>query len=242
MTTPTCAATVKPRIAHALLVLGVMATTLGLSAQAQACNARGEFCGQPTWAANAFSGPFNRVPEASSASRHYQVISPSKPVTSEKVIAVQKVAPLVRFADGLGRQFDAASNVWFDGNGQCWSGRKPFTFKGGDWFYGAKEWAEENGVWEVESGSAPELVSCESVPSFAAKAAAIAAKAAAQKAESPGKGATRQPAPVTPGPAKIKTAEGDPAVAVQKPVTPASAECRKYFASIGQMLTVPCGE
>ena len=242
MTTPTRAAMVKARIAPVLLGLGVLATTLGLSTQAQACNARGEFCGQPTWAANAFSGPYNRVPEASSGNRHYQAARPVKPVITEKVIAVKKVPPMFRFSDGLGRQFDSASNVWFDGNGQCWSGRKPFTFKGGDWFYGAKEWAEDNGVWEVESGGSPELVSCESVPSFAAKAAAIAAKAATQKAENPDKGATRQPAPATPGPAKIKTAEGDPSVAAQKPVTPASAECRKYFASIGQMLTVPCGE
>jgi hypothetical protein len=28
-----------------------------------ACNIRGEFCGRPGWAANAFSHPFDRYPE-----------------------------------------------------------------------------------------------------------------------------------------------------------------------------------
>ena len=45
-------------------MLGVAATTLGLSTQAEAaCNIRGEFCGRPAWAANAFSHPRDRVPE-----------------------------------------------------------------------------------------------------------------------------------------------------------------------------------
>jgi hypothetical protein len=36
-----------------------------MSLQAQAaCNIRGEFCGYPSWAANAFSDPFDRVPDA----------------------------------------------------------------------------------------------------------------------------------------------------------------------------------
>jgi hypothetical protein len=241
MNTPTCAEAVKARMSNALLWLGVAATTLGLSAQAYACNARGEFCGRPTWAANAFSGPYNRVPEAAVETKHYQAPRPSRPERVEKVH--KKVVPQVKFADGFGRQFDPASKVWFDGKSQCWFGKEQFTFKDGDWFYGAKEWAEFKGAWKVASGGSPELVSCESVPSFAAKATSIAAKAAAQKAENADKGATRQPAPVTPSPAKIKTAEGETAVTAQKPVTPAaSAECKKYFPSIGQMLSVPCAE
>ena len=120
--------------------------------------------------------------------------------------------PLVKFADGEGRQFDPSSNVWFDGKSQCWSGKEQFTFKSDDWSYGKKEWAESNGAWKVASGDAPELVSCESVPSFAAKANAFAAKAvpqASKKAESADKGMTSQPTPATPAPAKIKTAESD---------------------------------
>ena len=36
----------------------------GMSIEAQAaCNIRGEFCGYPGWAANAFSNPRDRVPD-----------------------------------------------------------------------------------------------------------------------------------------------------------------------------------
>jgi hypothetical protein len=38
---------------------------LAMGSQAQAaCNVRGEFCGYPAWAANAFSHPRDRVPNA----------------------------------------------------------------------------------------------------------------------------------------------------------------------------------
>ncbi len=174
--------------------------------------------------------------------RRYRAARQAKPEKSEKV--AKKVVPLVKFADGEGRQFDPASKVWFDGKGQCWSGTEQFTFKSGDWFYGKKEWTESNGSWKAASGDSPELVSCETVPSFASKANAFAAKAATQaskKAENADKGATSQPAPAAPSSAKIKTAESDTSSVAQKPVaTPGSAECKKYFASVGQMITVPC--
>jgi hypothetical protein len=154
------------------------------------------------------------------------------------------VVPLVKFADGEGRQFDPASKVWFDGKSQCWSGKEEFIFKSGDWSYGKKEWAQSNGAWKVASGESPELVSCESVPSFAAKANTFATKTAAQNRKlEKADNATSQPAPTaTSGLAKIKTA-GDAAAVAQKPVTtPASAECKKYFPSVGQMISVPCAE
>ncbi len=48
-----------------LLFASLMAGMAVLSPQAQAaCNIRGEFCGYPAWAANAFTHPRNRVPEA----------------------------------------------------------------------------------------------------------------------------------------------------------------------------------
>jgi hypothetical protein len=240
MNKPTCAATVKAHMTRVLLSLGVAATALGASTQAYACNARGEFCGRPTWAANAFSGPYNRVPESALETQRYHAPVPSKPDKIKKIVHVKKVVPVVKFADGYGRQFDPASKVWFDGKSQCWWGKEQFAFEDGDWYYGAEEWIEVKGAWKVASGRSPELVSCESVPSFAAKAAAIAARGATQKAESPDKGATSRPAPVTPGPARIKTAERETTGTAQKPVAP--AECRKYFPSIGQMLTVPCSE
>jgi hypothetical protein len=256
MTKITVAAAVEARVIKVLVGLAVAATTLGLTTQAHAgCNARGEFCDRPTWAANAFSGRYARVPESASEPVQHQVVRPSRPERAERIVkkampekVAKKAAPLVKFADGEGRQFDPASKVWFDGKSQCWSGKELFTFKNGDWSYGRKDWAQSNGAWKVSSGESPELVSCESVPSFAAKANAIATKTAAQtgkleKAENADKGATSQPAPVTPSPAKIKTAEGDASAVAQKPVTtPASAECKKYFPSVGQMISVPCSE
>ncbi len=244
---------------NVLLGLAVAAATLSLSTQAHACNARGEHCGRPTWAANAFSGPYNRVPESTSEPRRYEAARPSKPEWTEKIVKkavplvktekVAKVVPLVKFADGVGRQFDPASKVWFDGKSQCWSGKEQFNVKNGDWSYGKKEWAQSNGAWKVSSGESPELVSCESVPSFAAKANAIATKTATQngkleKAENTDKGATNQPTPTpaTPSPGKIKTAEGDTSTISQKPIAPVSAECKKYFPSVGQMISVPCTE
>jgi hypothetical protein len=238
-----------------IFLLGAVATTLVLSPQAQAaCNARGEHCGQPAWAANAFAGRYGRVPESSLEAPPRQGPYYHKPQTIERAVkrvvpesVVRTVAPLVKFADGEGRQFDPASMVWFDGESQCWSGSKQFTFKDGDWFYGKKEWVESKGAWKVSSGESPELVSCESVSSFAAKAKAFAAKTSPkvmiEKAQTADKGATSQPAPTPPAQAKIKTAEGDTSAAAQKPMTaPASAECKKYFPSVGQMIAVPCAE
>jgi hypothetical protein len=254
----TLGAAVEARMTRVLLLVGVAATTLAVGTQAQAaCNIRGEHCGRPAWAANALSGRFDRVPDSAlEPPKHYQVIR--KPIHIERVErvikkaapeqVVKKVVPLVKFADGEGRQFDPTSQVWFDGESQCWSGAKQFTFKDGDWFYGKKMWVESNDSWKVSSGDSPELVSCESVPSFAAKAKAFTAKMAApsgkiEKAENADKGATSQPTPATPAPSKIKTAESDTSSVALKPATtPASAECKKYFASVGQMITVPCAE
>ena len=48
----------------ALLLAGVAFASAGLSFQAEAaCNVRGEHCGRPGWAANAFSARADRVPE-----------------------------------------------------------------------------------------------------------------------------------------------------------------------------------
>jgi hypothetical protein len=50
-----------------MLLAGAAIGLGSLSAEAQAnCNARGEFCGYPTWAANAFSGPTGRKPRYAS--------------------------------------------------------------------------------------------------------------------------------------------------------------------------------
>jgi hypothetical protein len=262
-----------------ILWLGAVAT-LALSTQAEAaCNIRGEHCGRPAWAANAFSGPYGRAPESALTNPthqapkvYYHTPHHSRVERSERVVVKKaprekiarhvepeivvkkaaperivetvapektaKVVPLVKFADGQGRQFDPASKVWFDGKSQCWHGPKQFTFKNGDWFYGKTDWLEVNGSWRAVSGDAPELVSCESVPLFAAKATKAVQASKLDKAEN----AAGQPASGTSGPAKIKTAEGDTSAPAQKPAAPASSECKKYFPSVGQLVAVPCTE
>lgn len=151
----------------------------------------------------------------------------------------KKAVPLVKFADGEGRQFDPASKVWFDGKSQCFSGKHQFTFKSNTWYFGSAKWTETNGIWQTTSDEAPELVSCESVPSFAAKANAYTSRTANQGESS--KGAADQPVKTPAAPAKIKTAEGS-AIGETAKSAPAPTECKKYFPSIGQMLLVPCGE
>ena len=48
-----------------ILLVGLAVGVIIMSPQAQAaCNVRGEFCGYPAWAANAFTAPRDRVPDA----------------------------------------------------------------------------------------------------------------------------------------------------------------------------------
>lgn len=184
-----------------------------------------------------YSPPSYRVPDEDEVRIKRRRITRSKPQV-EKHAEKKKVVPLVKFADGTGRQFDPASKVWFDGKGQCFSGKQQFTFKSDAWFYGSSKWTEGNGIWKTNSAEAPELVSCDSVPSFAAKANAFTTKTANQGDSS--KGAADQSVK-TPAATKIKTAEGSVAPETAK-AAPAPIECKKYFPSIGQMLVVPCGE
>ena len=177
---------------------------------------------------------FYRAPDEDEV-RIKRRIARSKPQPEKKAV------PLVKFADGTGRQFDPASKVWFDGKSQCFSGKQQFTFKNDSWFYGTSKWTESNGIWKTNSAEAPELVSCESVPSFAAKANAFTSKTANRGESS--KGAAEQPVktPAAAPAPKIKTAEGTGSSEIAK-AAPAQTECKKYFPSIGQMLVVPCGE
>jgi hypothetical protein len=178
------------------------------------------------------------------AHHHYRA-----PVEHERVYRSRRAkskpeptkVPLVKFADGTGRQYDPASKVWFDGETQCYSGKEAFTFKNGAWFYGKSRWTQSDNAWVSSADAQPELVSCESVPSFAAKANAFALKTAAQsdKAETP---KTTADQPIKAPAPKIKTAEGTSGAASLKPAPAPEAVCKKYFPSVGQMLPVPCGE
>ncbi|KAB2919204.1 MAG: hypothetical protein F9K29_06195 [Hyphomicrobiaceae bacterium] len=155
---------------------------------------------------------------------------------AKPVVKYQDKAPVVKYADGKGRQYDLVSKVWFDGKNQCWSGKQPFVFKGGSWFYGSQPWRQVDGAWQTSAADAPSPVSCEGIAAFAAKI-----QPAAQKTAEPAQRKT---------PAPAKTAEVAP-VDAGKSVTPTApavtngpkvAECKKYFPSVGEMVAVPCTE
>lgn len=146
----------------------------------------------------------------------------------------------IKFADGKGRMFDLPSQVWFDGKGQCFTGDKPFGFKSGSWFYGNARWSEVNGVWQTTAADGPVAADCRKVPAIASKLAEIESKPAAkQNQERTGKTETTVPKSTArlPDP-ELKTAEKQPGDRPEASAAP--AECKKYFPSVGEVLTVPC--
>lgn len=157
-------------------------------------------------------------------------------------------ASVARFADGKGRMFDTVSKVWFDGKGQCWMGEEGFGFKSGSWFYGDARWIESSAGWGVTSGTAPEQVSCQGIKAFSGKVQEAEAKPV--KAEPVKSEAVKKVA-------EVETRKVEQAEVVSEPVakpakaattvatdnTPAkSGECKKYFPSVGELVSVPCGE
>ena len=142
------------------------------------------------------------------------------PVVTEKKI-------IVSYADGMGRLYDVASKTWYDGKGQCWTGKSPWTFKSGSWFYGSYRWAPSGDTWRTNGPEAPVAVDCSTVPAFAAKPAAIG-------------GYADQGDPVEP---KVATVPATPPItAVEKANgnTAKTGNCKQYFPSVGEMLPVPC--
>ena len=132
---------------------------------------------------------------------------------------------LVRFSDGEGRRYNPSSKVWFDGKSSCWSGKEAFTLKQGAWFYGDAAWTQSSTTWSAEDDEQPELVSCDSDPVFAANVKELAATTTGSAI----------------GPAATATATPRSGADLQKAGAKATG-CRKYFANVGQMLTVPCGD
>jgi hypothetical protein len=163
-----------------------------------------------------------------------------KPVIKEKIV-------VVAYADGMGRVYDLASKVWFNGQNSCWSGQLPWTFKAGSWFYGSYRWTETAGTWRTNAPEAPLPVACETVPAFAGKVAPTVGQAGGQKELAGTQGEAGEPR-VAPKPAMppVKTAEKAPAEEPAKFVLPPdgnasrASECKKYFPSVGEMLPVPC--
>lgn len=159
-------------------------------------------------------------------------------VIVKKVVKyVEKPAPAAKYSDAEGRQFDPKSKVWFDGKTQCWSGDKAFAFKSGSWFYGDARWVETTSGWGVSTGGLPQQVSCDGIKAFATKIEQAEAKPAKTVAEPKAEKVEQ---------AELKTEPVQKPVArvvTSNPDTPAKAsECKKYFPSVGEMVSVPCTE
>jgi hypothetical protein len=158
-----------------------------------------------------------------------------RPIVRKKIV-VQKVyvekATVVKYTDGQGRKYDPASKAWFDGKGQCWSGSQPFVFKGGSWLYGSKPWKQVNGTWQTSAAEPPAPVDCSSVAAFAGK---IQAQPEAGRKEV----GQAKPAPVTTAANKAQPTTAVPAKPSEAKAKP---ECKRYFPSVGEMISVPCTE
>jgi len=139
-------------------------------------------------------------------------------------------APIIRYSDGRGRVYDVGSKAWGDGNNRCWTGPLAWTYKGGGWLYGGARWYEADGTWRTDAAEAPRVVDCETIPAFASLKPTTELEVARSGPDSgPPKA---PPAVAAPRPAR----EGSPAAsAATKP-----GDCKKYFPSIGGMVSVPC--
>lgn len=159
------------------------------------------------------------------------------PVYTERVVrkpVIQQKVVVVRYEDGMGRVYDVASKVWHDGETRCWSGKMPWTFKSGAWFYGNHRWSPAGGTWSTNAREAPAEVDCGSVPVFAAKVAPKVTQTSGQEQiGNPYQGGVEQP---------VKTAEKAPVepAKVVLPTDGKTSACKKYVPSLGEMLPVPC--
>jgi len=160
-----------------------------------------------------------------------------KVVVKQVVKYVEKPAPAAKYSDAQGRQFDPTSKVWFDGKSQCWSGDKPFAFKSGSWFFGDARWVETSSGWGVSTGGLPQQVSCDGIKAFSTKieqAEAKPAKSTVEPKVEKVEQAELKTEPVQKPVARVVTSNPDTPVKV--------SECKKYFPSVGEMVSVPCAE
>ena len=176
--------------------------------------------------------------------RHFRPRIIATPVYTEtyrvkRVPVVQERKVLVSYADGLGRAYDVASKVWFDGTSRCWTGKYAWTFQNGAWFYGTSRWSQTGTTWTTSAAEAPMTVDCGTVPAFAAKVT-TAGPAGAPRGVG---GYAEQGDPAAPNvglaPAipPVKTAANKPDAEVAK-----TGDCKQYFPSVGEMLPVTCKE
>jgi hypothetical protein len=144
------------------------------------------------------------------------------------VIVPADKGPVVRYADGKGRVYDLGSKVWCDGNKHCWTGKFAWTFRDGTWFYGTSRWHEVDGVWKTAAVEAPSVVDCETVPAFATLKPTTGQQVTRKETGNEGGQAA---APIK----TVETSPVSPGAAGAKPT-----DCKKYFPSVGRMVSVPC--
>jgi len=171
-----------------------------------------------------FSPPLP-VPEPTYVRRRPRVVKP---------VAASTRAPVVKYADGEGRQYDRISKTWFDGTDSCWKGSKGFAYRSGSWFYGTARWVQTSSGWGVSSGDLPERVDCAGVKAFAGKFKPTTAAATSPLSESPKPDVVKQTSARTVAPTPV-------AAETKAPDTTANAsDCKKYLPSLGETVSVPC--
>ena len=171
----------------------------------------------------------------------YYIRRKRKVVVKQVVKYVEKPAAkpavvVAKYVDGQGRQFDLTSKVWFDGKGQCWQGDKAFTFKNGAWSYGDARWIEvERRLGRVvrRGAAAGQLRRHQGVrgqdragPGQARPKSVVDAEGREDRAGG-SEAASKKPA-------KVATSTTE--------TTAKTSDCKKYFPSVGEMVSVPCAE
>jgi len=198
---------------------------------------------QPSYQAPTYRRPQREYSEPRAARR-------SKPEREREVEKEPEI--VVKHADGKGREYDVASKVWFDGKNNCWTGKQPWVFKSGSWFYGNSRWHLNDGAWQTNAADDPAPVDCRSNAVFAAKVPAQPEDKGSNSKDtqySEGRSAAPEEKKVTDSELPpIRTAE-KPTETSAKPLppqqdgTPSKApDCKKYSSSIGGMVSVPCDQ
>jgi hypothetical protein len=220
----------------------IASAALMLAASLSAAQAKGGGGGGHGGSHGGGGGSSMRMSSPSSSFHHHRrflIVTPvvtrvETPVVVRRVIAPAPVAAagMLTVADAQGRTFDTASKVWFDGTDRCYAGAKAFTLKAGNWFYGDAKWYEQDGMWRTDAAAPPAAVDCKTVPVFAAR---MKSPSGEQKVAA-GTGFERQgTVDMEPGRPQVQTG------AVDNPVeAPAKTDCKKYFPSVGESLSVPC--
>jgi hypothetical protein len=150
--------------------------------------------------------------------------------------AIVPTGPIVKYADGKGRVYDLGSKVWCDGNKHCWTGKLAWTFKDGAWSYGTSRWYEVGGVWKTDAADGPTAVDCETIPAFASLKPTTEQQVAREESDNLAGEPKDTPAAAAP----VKTVGKSPALPQGGAAAAKSTDCKKYFPSVGEMVSVPC--